>query len=114
MKSKYRSALSRHLKVIAQSGVEGEDYASSYEEFDDLFEQLEEAADAGVVSETQRDAIQAVFDCMIRVNDELNKGLLGYDIFDDESYRDSPIWEPTREAARAAIKALKSEEDRAT
>lgn len=80
---------------------------SAYEEFIDLFEQLEKAADAGVVSETQRSAIEAVFNCIDNVGDQLNQGLVGFDVYDNDGLRESPTWQPTREAAQAAIKVLK-------
>lgn len=106
MKNNYCRAISRHLKVLAQAGVKGRDYVTSYEEFIDLLEQLDEATTAGVVSPTQRDAIQAVFSCIDKVTIDVDKGLVEYNEYRDAGFRDSPTWEPMREAARAAIKEL--------
>lgn len=106
MKNKYCSTVSRHLKCIAEPGVEGRDYVSSYLDFIDLFEQLDEAANAGVVSAAQRDAIQAVFACIDKVAEDLDNGLVGFNVYNDAHLRDSPTWEPMRVAARAAIKEL--------
>lgn len=108
MKYKYSRVLSRHLKILALAGVEGRDYVSSFREFVDLFEQLDEAASAGIVSPTQRDAIQAVFDCIDRVTTDINNGLLDYNVYSDAGFQESPAWEPMREAARSAIKVLES------
>lgn len=108
MKNKYCNALSRHLKILAQAGVEGRDYVSSFREFVDLVEQLDEAAAAGVVSPAQRAAIQAVFTCMCKVNNNIQNSSEGYNVYRDESLRNSPTWEPTREAARAAVKELEA------
>lgn len=106
MKSKYCNNLSRHLTVLAQPGVEGRDYVTAYEEFIDLLEQLEKAVDAGVVSETQRNAIEAVFDCIDKVGEDRRQGLVDYGVYVDDAFRESPTWQPMREAAQAAIKVL--------